>query len=58
METFFLRLEKYIHFWPTAAMTNIIVKVMVEVITILSIVTKEIGQGRTSMPFSLTLLRN
>jgi hypothetical protein len=58
MESFFMRLEKYIHFRLTAAMTNIIVKVMVEVITILGIVTKEIGQGRTSMPFSLTLLRN
>jgi hypothetical protein len=55
MESFFMRLEKYIHFRPTAAMTNIIVKVMVEVISILGIVTKEIGQGRTSMPFLIDI---
>jgi hypothetical protein len=30
-------------------MTDIIVKIMVEVISILGIVTKEITQGRTSM---------
>ncbi|KAN0129321.1 hypothetical protein V8E53_012805 [Lactarius tabidus] len=46
MESFFMRLEKYIHFRPTAAMTNIIVKIMVEVISILGIVTKEITQSR------------
>ena len=49
MESFFMRLEKYIHFRPTAAMVDIIVKIMVEVISILGIVTKEIRQGRTSM---------
>ena len=32
-------------------MKDIIVKIMVEVITILGIVTKEVGQGRTSMSF-------
>ncbi|KAN0129916.1 Ankyrin repeat-containing domain protein [Lactarius tabidus] len=47
MESFFMRLEKYIHFRPTAAMTDIIVKTMIEVIAILGIVTKEIKQGRT-----------
>ena len=31
-------------------MTDIITKIMVEVISILGIVTKEIGQGKTSMP--------
>ena len=50
MESFFKRLEKYIQFRPTVAMTDIIVKIMVEVISILGIVTKEIGQGKTSMP--------
>ena len=44
-----MRLEKYIHVRPSAAMTDVIVKIMVEVITILGIVTKEVGQGRTSM---------
>ena len=36
---------------PTAAMTDIIVKIMVEVISILGIVTKEIRQGLTSTLF-------
>jgi methyl-accepting chemotaxis protein len=57
MESFFMRLEKYIHFRPTAAMTNIIVKIMVEVISILGIVTKEIRQGRTSMTFLIEITR-
>jgi methyl-accepting chemotaxis protein len=48
LEFFFQRLEKYIDVQPTAAMKNIIVKVMVEVLSILGIVTKEVGQGRTS----------
>ncbi|KAH9044883.1 hypothetical protein EDB84DRAFT_1576299 [Lactarius hengduanensis] len=47
LEYFFMRLEKYIEVRPTAAMTDIIVKIMVEVLSILGIVTKEIGQGRT-----------
>jgi hypothetical protein len=46
-----MRLEKYIHFWPTTVMTNIIVKVMVEVISTLGVVTKEISRGRTSTTF-------
>jgi methyl-accepting chemotaxis protein len=57
MESFFMRLEKYIHFRPTAAMTNIIVKIMVEVISILGIVTKEIKQSRTSMTFLIDITR-
>ena len=44
-----MRLEKYIHFRPTSAMVDIIIKTMVEVISILGIVTKEIRQSRTSM---------
>ena len=51
MEFFFIRLEKYIYVRPSAAMTDLIVKIMVEVITILGIVTKEVGQGRISMSF-------
>jgi hypothetical protein len=49
MEFFFNRLQQYIHVRPSVAMTDIIVKIMVEVISILGIVTKEITQGRTSM---------
>ena len=33
---------------PSEAMTDIIVKIMVEVLNILGIATKEIKQGRTS----------
>ena len=51
MEFFFKRLEAYIKVRPTAAMTYIIVKIVVEVISILGIVTKEIRQGQLSMPF-------
>jgi hypothetical protein len=51
MEYFFKRLETYIKVRPTAAMRDIIVKIMVEVISILGVVTKEIQQGRTSMHF-------
>jgi hypothetical protein len=51
MEFFFKRLETYIEVRPTAAMTDIIVKIMVEVISILGVVTKEIRPGRISMPF-------
>ncbi|KAH9015495.1 hypothetical protein EDB85DRAFT_2280301, partial [Lactarius pseudohatsudake] len=40
----FMRLQKYIDIRPTAAMTDIIVKIMVEVISVLGIVTKEIRQ--------------
>ncbi|KAH9009290.1 hypothetical protein EDB85DRAFT_1435821 [Lactarius pseudohatsudake] len=47
LEYFFKRLEKYIEVRPTTAMTDIIVKIMVEVLSILGIVTEEIGQGRT-----------
>src|ERR1700761_1525749 len=51
MECFFKRLEKYIKVRPTAALTDVIVKIMVEVLSILGIVTKEIGQGKLSTSF-------
>ncbi|KAH9061874.1 hypothetical protein EDB87DRAFT_382930 [Lactarius vividus] len=47
IEDFFKRLETYISVRATAAMTDIIVKIMVEVLNILAITTKEIKQGRT-----------
>ena len=50
MEYFFQRLVAYIKVRPTPAMMNIIVKIMVEVISILGVVTKEVGQGQISMP--------
>ena len=55
MEGFFKRLEKYIKVRPTVALTGVIVKIMVEVISILGIVTKEIGQGKLSMSFRVDI---
>ncbi len=52
MEFFFKRLEAYTEVTPTAAMTDIITKIMVEVLTIFGIATKEIKQGRGSELFS------
>ncbi|KAH9071619.1 hypothetical protein EDB83DRAFT_260546 [Lactarius deliciosus] len=46
MEFFFKRLEAYTEVAPTAAMTDIITKIMVEVLTIFGIATKEMKQGR------------
>jgi hypothetical protein len=48
IENFFKRLETYTEVPPTAAMTDIIVKIMVEVLNVFAIATKEIRQGRTS----------
>lgn len=48
MENFFRRLGAYIEVPPTPGMADIIVKVMIEVLFILSIVTKEINQNSAS----------
>jgi len=48
IENFFSRLETYIKLSPTAGMTDVIVKIMTEVLSILSIATKEIKQSRAS----------
>jgi hypothetical protein len=48
IENFFQRLEVYTEVPPTAEMMDMIVKIMVEVLSILGIATKEIKQGRTS----------
>ena len=48
IENFFRRLETYVELPPTTGMTDIIVKIMVEVLSILSIVTKEIKQSKAS----------
>ena len=48
IENFFRRLETYVEVPPTAGMTDIIVKIMVEVLSILSIATKEIKESRAS----------
>ena len=48
METFFQRLEIYTRVLPPPEMVDIIVKIMVEVVSILGMATKEMKQGRTS----------
>ena len=48
IERFFLRLEIYTGITPTTAMTDIIIEIMVEVLTILAIATKEVKRGRFS----------
>ncbi|KAI0272948.1 hypothetical protein BGY98DRAFT_1178994, partial [Russula aff. rugulosa BPL654] len=46
MECFFLRLETYIEVQPTTEMMDVIIKIMVEVFSILAITTKEINRYR------------
>ena len=48
IEHFFRRLEIYTALTPTAAMTDMIVEIMVEVLTILAIATKEVKRGPLS----------
>jgi hypothetical protein len=48
MENFFRRLEAYIGVPQTPNMADIIVKVMIEVLFILSIATKELNQNSAS----------
>ena len=56
IENFFKRLETYSEVQPSEAMMDIIVKIMVEVLNIFAIATKEIKQGRTS-ELSISVLR-
>ncbi|KAF8487244.1 hypothetical protein DFH94DRAFT_841607 [Russula ochroleuca] len=46
IEHFFLRLEIYTGITPTSSMRDIIIEIMVEVVTILAIATKEAKRGR------------
>lgn len=48
IETFFKRLERYIHVQQPPGMEDVIVRVMVEVLSILAIATKEINQSSPS----------
>ena len=58
IENFFLRLETYVKVPPTAGMTDIIMKIMIEVLSILAIATKETKEGRTSEPMSCCMNRD
>ena len=48
IETFFKRLESYAGVPPSPAMTDTIVKIMIEVLDILAIATNEVKQRRPS----------
>ena len=48
IENFFVRLQTYTEVPQTEAMTNVMGKIMAEVLSMLAIVTKEMGQRRTS----------
>jgi len=48
IETFFRRLEIYTEVPVTTEMMDIIIQIMVEVLSVLGIATKEIKEGRTS----------
>lgn len=48
IENLFGRLEAYIHIPPTVGMVDMIVKIMVQVLSVLSIATKAFQQNRTS----------
>ena len=51
IQIFFQRLEIYTEVAMTPEMTDIVVKIMVEVLSILAIATTEMKQGRTSESF-------
>jgi hypothetical protein len=48
IELFLVRLDIYTRISPTAAMAGIIVKIMVELLSTLALVTKQVKQKRTS----------
>jgi len=48
IEYFFRRLEIYTEVPPTSAMTDIIIQIMVEVLSIVAMATKELKRGRLS----------
>ena len=48
VEMFFRRLEMYTEVPLTTEMTEIIIEIMAEVLSVVGIATKEIKQGRTS----------
>ena len=48
IESFFKRLESYTELKPSEAMTDMMAKIMVEVLSIMAIVTVEIKQKRRS----------
>jgi hypothetical protein len=52
IESFFKRLESHTKLRPSEAMTDMMVKIMVEVLSVLAIVTVEIKRTRRSQFFT------
>ena len=48
MEHFLSRLEIYTKITPTVAMTEMLVKILVELLSMLALATKEVRQGKAS----------
>jgi hypothetical protein len=51
IESFVSRLEVYTKIPLTEAMTDIVIKIMVEVLSTLALATKQVNQGRLSESF-------
>ncbi|KAN0141638.1 hypothetical protein V8E53_000100, partial [Lactarius tabidus] len=58
IENFFIRLQTYTEVAPTAAITNVMGKIMAEVLCMLSIATKEMKQKRSKTFFKKLIRRN
>ena len=56
IKDFFVRLKTYTEFSPTVEMTNVMGKIIAEVLRMLAIATKEMKQGRTSVFISVAEL--
>ena len=56
IERFFGRLEIYTGITPTTAMRDIIIEIMVEVLMVLAIATKEVKRGRLSELISFSYI--
>ena len=55
LESFFKRLESYTEVQPTNVMSDVIVKIVIELLSILALTTKEIKQGRSSEPIDVII---
>ena len=50
IENFLRRLRIYTEIPPSPAMTELVIKIMVELLSVLALATKQINRGRFSMP--------
>lgn len=48
IENFSNRLKIYVEIRPTSAMTETVIKIMVEILAVLALATKQINQGKLS----------